>query len=475
MNLKNIESQVVKRFVFVWGFILIGYVFYRGFTLSLTHDEVGTSNLLFETIRDTMFHPNCFQSANNHILNSILMKLSVSIFGQSAWAMRMPNMLAFVLYYMSVVLALKVLIRTPWIFILALIAMTTNLYVLDFFSLCRGYGLALAFQMMSISYFVQFLYSNTIPHVGVSFLWAALAIYANFTWFNYYAALYVCLCLWFLYDWRKDASGLFTYLKALVLPSLIFMAIYALSAIPLGYLKQMDEFRWGANGWFDFLFTFCGNLIYQTHKEWSIAMEVLVLLSYVVSCVAYFKWYGFQKINKPYLFLLLLIFIIVLETIVQRNLLNIQYMDGRKAIMYVPLFTLLLFVFMQRFFESFKVPTYTVAAVLSFFILFNLKSANLKLVREWYYDYNSKNIAYQLDSQLKEGKTIGVYWWYYPSISYYTKFELKQNLQQIVRIEDSEKTYGQDYLYLNPDKSPQSGYERISMDGVGNSLWKRLP
>lgn len=60
---------------------------YRAFTQSLVHDEALTNELYVLGPLNNVFHS---YTANHHFLNSILMRISAAIFGDSEWALRLP-------------------------------------------------------------------------------------------------------------------------------------------------------------------------------------------------------------------------------------------------------------------------------------------------------------------------------------------------------------------------------------------------
>lgn len=86
-----------------------------------------------------LFH---LPSANNHLLNTLLAKAAAGVAGSSMAALRIPNVLAFPSYALFSWLVLRRL-APPAVALAGFAALLGNLFVLDFFSLCRGYGLAL--------------------------------------------------------------------------------------------------------------------------------------------------------------------------------------------------------------------------------------------------------------------------------------------------------------------------------------------
>ena len=68
-------------------------------------------------------------------------------------------------------------------------------YLLDYFSLCRGYGLSLAFVLGAAHFYMSFLLKRCRPEndgtrdLAISFVLAAFSVMANFTLLNFYLAL----------------------------------------------------------------------------------------------------------------------------------------------------------------------------------------------------------------------------------------------------------------------------------------------
>ena len=71
---------------------LLVYVFWRAAALSMTHDEAHTY-LAFHNVSvwSCFWSSDCWENANNHLLNTLLMQWSVTMFGPKEWAIRLPN------------------------------------------------------------------------------------------------------------------------------------------------------------------------------------------------------------------------------------------------------------------------------------------------------------------------------------------------------------------------------------------------
>src|SRR5688572_19438545 len=72
---------------------------YRAATQSFVHDEALTWQLYIAGPASYLFSEF---SSNHHFLNSVLMRGSAAIFGESEWALRLPNLGAAALYFFGV-------------------------------------------------------------------------------------------------------------------------------------------------------------------------------------------------------------------------------------------------------------------------------------------------------------------------------------------------------------------------------------
>jgi hypothetical protein len=160
---------------------------------AITIDEVATylgyisSNVL------ALF--NFGASANNHFLNTLLAKFFYVLGGNHEWVLRIPNLLGYAIYLLFSFLLLDRFIKNKFIVVCGYLLLNVNPYVLDFFALCRGYGLSIGFLMPALFFFVSFL-DRTIRlrpgggrHLQFSLIAAALAVLSYFGLLNVYLSL----------------------------------------------------------------------------------------------------------------------------------------------------------------------------------------------------------------------------------------------------------------------------------------------
>lgn len=149
----------------------------RAIYVPLVHDEIAT---FFYYIQPFEYNPltGANPDANNHILNSFLSGISYKLFGYSAWSIRLPNLLSFVVYAFFVFKIGERLTKKS-VQLIFYVTLLFSIYFIQFFSLSRGYGMSMAFLMPSF-YYILILYDRkSIVKVLLAIGTIILAIYAN--------------------------------------------------------------------------------------------------------------------------------------------------------------------------------------------------------------------------------------------------------------------------------------------------------
>ena len=139
------SRRIADLLAWAAGAGLFGYVLIRAATIPCTFDEATTYWREVRSPVVVILSPRRRSAvANNHLLNSLLAKAAAALAGSSVGVLRVPNVLAFVSFAVFAWLVLRRL-APPTIALAGFVAVAGNLFVLDFFSLCRGYGLAIGF------------------------------------------------------------------------------------------------------------------------------------------------------------------------------------------------------------------------------------------------------------------------------------------------------------------------------------------
>jgi hypothetical protein len=146
-------SRIGKIVLFVTGLLVFTLVVARAAVMPLVHDEAAS---LFWYVDRAEFLPyRSLWDANNHYLSSAIGILSTKLFGLHLWSIRLFSVIAFVIYAWAIARIVQNIDRhlVRWCTWFALILCP---FVIDFFSLFRGYGPMLAFWMLAIERLVVF-------------------------------------------------------------------------------------------------------------------------------------------------------------------------------------------------------------------------------------------------------------------------------------------------------------------------------
>lgn len=192
------------------GYLLLTAVFAfawahaRAATQSIVIDEADTYLSFVAPFRPLHWYP----AANNHILNSALMRLSTSVFGVSHLSVRAPALLGAAIYITAAYVLCRVLTAEIWLQWLLFVCLVYNPFVFDYFVAARGYGLANAFLLSGVTFAAWPLLrgikdSRTLrTHLSSSSCCFGLAVAANFSFAIVAIAATVLCCLFALIGLR---------------------------------------------------------------------------------------------------------------------------------------------------------------------------------------------------------------------------------------------------------------------------------
>jgi hypothetical protein len=192
---------------------------------AVTGDEALTYS--FWVLRPDLSH--WFPSFNNHVLNSMLMRLTTSVFGVSQLSVRAPA-LAGAAIYITVSLVLSRLVSSQWYVRLPLFfCLVYNPFVFDFMVAARGYGMAMAFLLCAATGPVRCITNpaetsskRILRTCALSSGFLALSFAAMFSFAFAIAASGLALLVWALRSAPKRGLRL---LAACTLPGLIVIVL----------------------------------------------------------------------------------------------------------------------------------------------------------------------------------------------------------------------------------------------------------
>lgn len=125
---------------------------YRAKTQSITCDEAYSYELWVSQPMSSML---VAYDAGNHVLQTLLSKISVAAFGVSEFTLRLPTLLAGFLYFIAVYRLSSLVFDKGVLFLISVSVLSLNPLLLDLLSAARGYALALAFCTWALFYILK--------------------------------------------------------------------------------------------------------------------------------------------------------------------------------------------------------------------------------------------------------------------------------------------------------------------------------
>jgi hypothetical protein len=195
-------------------------------------------------------------SANNHVLNSVLIRLSTTVFGFSPFTIRLPALCGACLYisaclYITRLLGRRLLQQWP-----LFVCLVFNPFVADYLVAARGYGLALAFltamiALLGMLYFerrrtsVALVCALASGFAGLSFSANFVFVYVDaFTWLAI-VAVAVCHVRWdFELSQRERLISYRRICLAAILPGLL---VVLLVSAPSALGMRHEYLNYGAH------------------------------------------------------------------------------------------------------------------------------------------------------------------------------------------------------------------------------------
>lgn len=473
-----------KFYFFFSGFIIFIYLIVRAIKLPMTCDEVKTC---LEYSRDSVGEIMSYSRSavpNNHIFHTLLVKFFTNIFGMKALVCRLPNLLGFVMYFYFCykILNLGENKRGSSIpIVLGLLLLVGNPYLLDFFSLARGYGLACAFMMGSIYFALNFLKSQENKTILLSALFGVLSVYTNFTTLNFYVALCLLLGIFIIIQPKKNLSAL----SILLVCSTV---LADLSYFPIVRMRATNQFVfWGSKGFYEDTFkSLTDSLMYGSwyfgHNTANVFRILILLLLFAVGI---FVTFAFKKLKAetfktPFVFAFLLLITTVITNIAQYYVVHTPYLQTRTALFFFPLADLPIALCCQNLEQINRKAFNIVAFILGLPFAYHFFShINTNSCYEWWYDASTKKVLtyleneYQNDPEKKKIK-LATFSWMMPSFLFHIQEEGRESWINIPESNGKIHPEGMNYYYTFDSEidSLKDKFE-VEKNYGGRSLMKR--
>jgi hypothetical protein len=423
--MKKFNTYAFIAIIGVFLFLLVC----KAVKLPVTNDEAPAAvGYLHYSAWQIMMYPD--SEPNNHILNTLFTKLFISMFGNKQLVIRLPNLLFFVLYGIAIFRINKIVLKEDSVFFLpAALLFISNPYLLDFFALCRGYGMSCALATLSLSYLISGYRNERDRPVWIAYLLSFLASYANFTLLVFWCATSVMVGLYFMIKLKKQIRQIIMPVVMMVIFTLLYLALIA---NPMTKLHRADAFQfWTSKGFYwDTIYPFIEYSRDGSHlilNPSSHLIAAFIFMTIAANCIYIFmqlrKSDDRISILRQSVFVTTALLLLTASiNIIQCHVLKTPNLHGRTALFLYPLF-IAVFVSFLGLLPAVKARLVqaVLALCFSFICIFHMADRfKFMWVRNWWHDANTFEVLDYLKNQhSNELVTLKTSWMCYNSFYYY--------------------------------------------------------
>jgi hypothetical protein len=449
------------------------FVAFRAFSVPFTHDESHSFFVCASPYSLSEIVLNPAPLSNNHILNTVFLKLAGRMLPLDDWTLRLYSLLSYALFLCACFLICRQ-IFAGWQRLMCLVLLNANMFLLQFFSLARGYALALSFMMVSVWLFLRTLEigSERRRYRTWAFVAAFMACTANIAFLNYYIALLLVDIVFHLRTpeavvgkpgiLRRIAGVARSYCGVAFVS-----AALAVTLLPFAIkLHKTGEFYYGGNSGFaaDTAVSLINSYLYVNsipHKSlpatirWFWAVIGLITLFYFVRSLTPRRDIRTWKAIGIYS----LLAVSAASTVVLHFALGTLYLIDRTALLFVPLFVLSV-TWLFTWCTERKNAWVRLASNLLVIVALGLavwqfaRSANVSYALMWKYDAGTKDMlrdleVYTMGKEHPERIRLGVTWYLQPSVAFYARVKGLTWLDEVDR--DGVKDRVFDFYYITDE------------------------
>lgn len=412
---------------------------------------------IYPTLKEIFWYAR--PDPNNHLINTLLVRFMAGIFPIKDFTLRIPNVLGYIVYLLF---TWQIARRSlgGWWPIVGFLFLNSIPYLLDFFSMARGYGLSFSLLAASLYYLKLWLEERRRKSLVLLLLTGFLAVLCSFVLVNYYLALCGVLVLNELIltgkSFFRKSIGTILLIALFSIPLLSYVLFISLKMKEAGQLYAGTD----AGFWSGTVRSLITRLLYREEK-----VEGLTYLGGIFLIVCPIILSLIYSLKKPFKisFLSALSLILVLcavSLILQFHLMQVLYILDRTALFLVIPFAVLileLFASVLWKYRWSKIGFGVIAAI----SLFNLAThANFHYFLETKYDADTHQAMKDLRAYVDKNSPHSLiryypYWVYEPVSAFYQSSENFGDMEQIERFNGLDFTYK--YFYVPDTLLPYFG------------------
>lgn len=412
--------------------------------------------------------------ANNHLFNTLSMKLFSGIFGISEGILRITSTVGAVLYVRGAALLTRFFGKryTP-LYYLTPILFFTNPHVFDFLVVARGYSLSLGCSMLGLYYFLQTMFvQDTTKNIWYVFLFLSLATISNLAFLNLYLGVLAVYAMYrgiVLLQKRKYEMVL-VRIGMLLVSGWVLGSIYL---IAINAMKAADDLRFGGYIWI--LEDTYTSLITSYMYESTGLVFKRVLVGACCIVVGVWVWWSIVSLvtrqtrrYKLIVVCLSLFAVVSCSLIVQHSLFWTPYLIARTALFFYGVFYLvvlsvcaLMSDLLGRRFHAIVYGMY--GAVMALLASHFASTLNFSYVPVRKFDMHTREVI----EKIPEHTVLGVERILEPTAQFYL---LKNASTSIAEYNSSNEWKPTDYYYVT-----QNNYEQRTKDGEELEVVEEFP
>ena len=311
-------------------FILIAL---RAYFIPFSHDEAATFFFYVQSNDYLPYQAHIY--TNNHVLNSFLANLCYHIAGSNRFVLRLPNVFSFLLLCFGVFKHFKHL-KTVYAKIVLVTFFILTINFLDFFELCRGYGLSFAFIVLGCAYLLDYFQDKKTKDFVLFSVCLQLALAANLI-----LVVLLTIMLFFIFVFQIKNKLLF---KPTIIITQILNILILIFWVKFSFFYKEQgvlDSGVGDNYW-EVSFKTLMLFLFGTDALW---MQVLILSAFTGILFVTIKTFfqspiSIDKLFTPKLFYTLVLALIIAAFYIQKKLLDVNFPEDRTGVFFYLLFVL---------------------------------------------------------------------------------------------------------------------------------------
>ncbi len=386
-----------NKIFWLTSFVVFVIVCLRAYCIPFSHDEAAT--FFFYIQSDNYLPYTAHVYTNNHVLNSCLANICYHIAGSHRFVLRIPNVLAFIVLCFGVYRHFKYFKSLSSKLILVVFFILTFNF-LDFFELCRGYGLSFSFMLLGLSYLTDYFNEKKFSSLVYFSLCWQLALCANLILIG---VLLILLIYVYIFQHRQKVllSGKNIWLQLVNLFLLWFWIKFSF------FYKEKGVLDYGVgNDYWLVTFKSLIFVVFGSDSVWLQALVIILTLG-VFAFFIYHTWKNAFFFNDLFTFKLVYLHVLALLVVayyLQKRVLDVNFPEDRTGLFFYLFFVLSFAIVLDNIPAVYGKITSSVFLASSL-VIFSC-SVNFTDFTSWFYHTMPKHVYDTLTKEFEKEKKL---------------------------------------------------------------------